>query len=197
MTANEFIGKLKSTKPNIEKVTNWGSSKDITERWGNYELLETDKIFRFLVEELKIRLNVTVTIGNFQIYETNDYGFDESFEEDGFYPFGFYGQDYLFIKLKTGRVEARDLTLTKFYDVAKDEQAFLEAFLVFARCYAYDLEHYVPNSDFYSSYLSISIQERRDILTEVLKIVGGNKYRPFWAQVFQAWNEDELKEMQE
>lgn len=199
MTSENFIEKLKFIAPQLIKVVDWGSRVDTAERWSQYRLLkstENNGNFRFLVEELKIRLNTTIKIGNFQLYQAKDYGFDETFEEDGFYPFGFYGQDYLFIKLKTGRVEARDLTLTKFYDVAKDEQAFLEAFLVFAKCYAYDLEHYVQNSDFYSSYLSVSIRERRDILTEVLKIVGGKKYRPFWVQVFQAWTDEELKEME-
>lgn len=192
MTAEFFFEKFKSIAPNFSKTFDWGYRKDISHFWNSLELSMKDKSFRFLVEDLKVRLSASIRVGNFEIYDAKNYGFDKSFEEDGFYPFAFYYQDHLFIKLKTGKVEARDLVLTKFYDVAKNEQAFLEAFLVFAKHYAYDLEHFTPNS---GNYLSISITQRREILNEVLKMVGGKKYRPFWVQVFQAWTDEELKEM--
>ncbi len=192
MTADDFFKKFESIKPNPQKVTNYGSSLDEANSWSSLEPIKTNRNLKFLVEDLKERLSTSIRVGNFEIYNAKNYSFDNSFEEDGFYPFAFYGQDHLFIKLKTGRVEARDLVLTKFYDVAKNEQAFLEAFLVFAKHYAYALEHFVPNSD---NYLSTTIAQRREILIEVLKIVGGKKYRPFWVQVFQAWTDEELKEM--
>lgn len=193
MNAQEFIESLRLFKPNLEKVVNWGTQKEMASFWDKYALLSSNKPTQYVVKDLNNNLNYSIRIENFDIYGPNDWVFDNAFEEDGFYPFGFYLQDHLFIKVKTGQIEARDLTLTKFYDVAKDEQSFLDAFLVFAKHYSYHLENFNPDANI---PLSIPIEQRRDILKDVLNIVGGKKYRQFWVQVFQAWSEKELKEME-
>lgn len=196
MKAENFIEKLNLLQPEICRIVDKNFDKMHVD-WSSYKLsYERKEEYRFEIERLSKEIDRTINIWNFIIdKEDTDFSFD--FEQEGFYPFGFYAQDYLFINLKTKRIEARDLVLTKYYDVAKDEEAFLEAFLIFAKHYAYSLENPVEQPDYYSLYLSISLDQRREILKEVLKIVGGKKYRPFWVQVFQGWTDEELKEMGE
>lgn len=189
MTAKEFIEKLNNLKPNVSNTNKY--PKNAEDEW-YFLLTSDDKNYHFIVEELNNKLEKTIGIENFLIYGREQYSYGSEFEEDGFYPFGFYLQDDLFIHLKTGRVEARDLVLTKYYDVAKNEQKFLEAFLIFAKHYA---QSFYETDDIKRYYLGMTIEECKDVCDSVVKIVGGEKYRPFWKVIFQAWTDEELKEM--
>lgn len=189
MTAKEFIGKLNNLKPNVSNTNKY--PKNAEDEW-YFLLTSDDKNYRFVVEELNDKLDKTIRIENFFIYHKERYSYGSEFEEDGFYPFGFYLQDDLFIHLKTGRVEARDLVLTKYYDVAKNEQIFLEAFLIFAKYYA---RSFYETEETKRYHLAMTIEDCREVCDYVVKIVGGEKYRSFWKIIFQAWTDEELKEI--
>ena len=50
MTAQEFVEKLKSFKPDSEKYSDWGARKDMADRWSEYILFKKSKDSKFVVE---------------------------------------------------------------------------------------------------------------------------------------------------